>query len=201
MGFELQVREAESQLQTQPMSPGFDYPSSMTHRASLYCYSDCTLTFFLQVRTIEERLPRCRQNLMFSATIPPRTEKLASELMEQPLFISVGVVRHCPASLSRWLLLSEPPGRIQSPPSSPALPVTPSDIRSSGWRRKQRRKCSSISSETASCSSTSWSSWRSLALTDATPEGVCNHLGPALSSMQASCHCLCQFKSSHPPPC
>ena len=29
---------------------------------------------------------------MFSATIPPRIEKMASEMMKNPLFISVGVV-------------------------------------------------------------------------------------------------------------
>lgn len=29
---------------------------------------------------------------MFSATIPPRIEKMSSELMKDPLFISVGVV-------------------------------------------------------------------------------------------------------------
>lgn len=29
---------------------------------------------------------------MFSATIPPRIERMASEMMDNPLFISVGVV-------------------------------------------------------------------------------------------------------------
>ena len=29
---------------------------------------------------------------MFSATIPPRIEKMASEMMKNPVFISVGVV-------------------------------------------------------------------------------------------------------------
>ena len=46
----------------------------------------------LQVRTIQEYLPWSRQNLMFSATIPPCIEKMASEMMKNPLFISVGVV-------------------------------------------------------------------------------------------------------------
>ena len=46
----------------------------------------------LQVRSIEERLPTQRQNLMFSATIPPRIEKMAADLMDAPLFIAVGVV-------------------------------------------------------------------------------------------------------------
>ena len=50
------------------------------------------LLTLLQVRSIVECLPRLRQNLMFSATIPPRIEKMASEMMTNPVFISVGVV-------------------------------------------------------------------------------------------------------------
>ena len=39
--------------------------------------------------------------MMFSATIPPRIEKMASEMMTNPLFISVGVVS---IIISVWLL-------------------------------------------------------------------------------------------------
>ncbi|KAL5482070.1 hypothetical protein EMCRGX_G022351 [Ephydatia muelleri] len=49
------------------------------------------LGFEIQVRQIEEQLPRPLQYLMFSATIPPRIERLATEMMVNPLFISVGV--------------------------------------------------------------------------------------------------------------
>lgn len=49
------------------------------------------LGFELQVRQIEEQLPRPLQYLMFSATIPPRIERMATEVMTTPLFISVGV--------------------------------------------------------------------------------------------------------------
>lgn len=59
------------------------------------------LLTLLQVRSIVECLPRLRQNMMFSATIPPRIEKMASEMMTNPLFISVGVVS---IIISVWLL-------------------------------------------------------------------------------------------------
>lgn len=50
----------------------------------LYCYS--------QVRQIESFLPERRQNLMFSATIPPRVERMAIQLMKEPLYTVIGKV-------------------------------------------------------------------------------------------------------------
>ena len=50
------------------------------------------LGFEQQVREIEERLPGVRQKLFFSATIPPRIERIASEMLEDHLSICVGQV-------------------------------------------------------------------------------------------------------------
>lgn len=57
-----------------------------------YSFSLKSHVGLLQVRRVEERVPRTRQTLMFSATIPPRIERMAAELMSSPLHISVGVV-------------------------------------------------------------------------------------------------------------
>ena len=50
------------------------------------------LGFEQQVRQVEEGLPAVRQKLFFSATIPPRIEKMATELLQDPLYITVGKV-------------------------------------------------------------------------------------------------------------
>ena len=74
-----------------------------------------------------ECLPRSRQNLMFSATIPPKIEKLASEMLRDPLFISFGEVADFTGiivHLSLHLLL--PPGPAPLP--SPVPPPVASDI-------------------------------------------------------------------------
>lgn len=47
----------------------------------------------LQVGMIEEVLPAKRQNLMFSATIPPKIERLAKGMMTDTISITVGEVR------------------------------------------------------------------------------------------------------------
>lgn len=41
---------------------------------------------------IESYLPEKRQNLMFSATIPSRVEKVAIQLMKEPLYTVLGKV-------------------------------------------------------------------------------------------------------------
>ena len=50
------------------------------------------LGFEQQVRQVEEGLPAVRQKLFFSATIPPRIKKMATELLQDPLYITVGKV-------------------------------------------------------------------------------------------------------------
>ena len=45
-----------------------------------------------QVKSVMDGLPRHRQNLLFSATIPPKIERLADEMLTNPLFVSVGKV-------------------------------------------------------------------------------------------------------------
>ena len=53
------------------------------------------LLFFFhgQIKSILLTLPKTgRQTLMFSATIPPKTEKLARDVLTNPLYISVGPV-------------------------------------------------------------------------------------------------------------
>ena len=50
----------------------------------------CNAEFLSKVRLIEERLPPQRQNLMFSATLPPRTKQLMAVLTSSPITISVG---------------------------------------------------------------------------------------------------------------
>ncbi len=46
----------------------------------------------VQVRMIVELLPVKRQNMMFSATIPPRIERMAKELMKEGIKITIGEV-------------------------------------------------------------------------------------------------------------
>ena len=48
--------------------------------------------YYMQVQKIESFLPAKRQNLLFSATIPPRVERMAVELMKEPLYAVVGKV-------------------------------------------------------------------------------------------------------------
>jgi ATP-dependent RNA helicase RhlE len=48
--------------------------------------------FERQVRQVEEKLPAVHHRLFFSATIPPRIEKMAADLLQDPLRISVGEV-------------------------------------------------------------------------------------------------------------
>ena len=50
------------------------------------------LGFEQQVRQVEEKLPAVRQKLFFSATIPPRITKMAQEMLQDPIHISVGEV-------------------------------------------------------------------------------------------------------------
>lgn len=50
------------------------------------------LGFEVQVRRVLERLPAVHHRMFFSATISPRTEKMAADLLHDPLYISVGEV-------------------------------------------------------------------------------------------------------------
>ena len=49
------------------------------------------LILVFQVMQIMEKLPVKRQTMMFSATIPPSIEKLAASLLQNPVYISVGL--------------------------------------------------------------------------------------------------------------
>ena len=51
------------------------------------------LGFERQVRQVEEKLTAVHQKLFFSATVPSRIEKMATELLQDPLKILVGEVR------------------------------------------------------------------------------------------------------------
>ena len=50
------------------------------------------LGFEKQVMDIVARLPHDRQTMLFSATIPPRIKQLATDMMLDPVFVSVGEV-------------------------------------------------------------------------------------------------------------
>ena len=63
------------------------------------------LGFESQVHGVEEKLLNVRHKFYFSATIPPRIEKMASESLQDPLHISVGEVGVSP-SLSLYLSVS-----------------------------------------------------------------------------------------------
>jgi hypothetical protein len=69
------------------------YVESSNHS---WCKDDLlSLILFPQVRQIESFLPERRQNLMFSATIPPRVERMAIQLMKEPLYTVIGKVHTC----------------------------------------------------------------------------------------------------------
>ena len=59
-------------------------------------YTDRTdlreLFLTLQVRQIYEKLPSVCQKLFLSATIPPRIERMANELLDDALMITIGEV-------------------------------------------------------------------------------------------------------------
>lgn len=79
--------------------------SSKHHLQSAYCLyqqflepHQCNTTVItnvlilvFQVMQIMEKLPVKRQTMMFSATIPPSIEKLAASLLQNPVYISVGL--------------------------------------------------------------------------------------------------------------
>ena len=53
------------------------------------------LGFEAQVHQVVERLPAVHQKMFFSATVPPRIEKMASEWLQDPLHVLVGEVCVC----------------------------------------------------------------------------------------------------------
>ena len=63
---------------------------------------------------------------MFSATIPPKIEKMAAELMSSPLCISVGVVGASSRGLHSLLHPPLLPPPLPPPPPSPEPPASQS---------------------------------------------------------------------------
>ena len=63
------------------------------------------LGFERQVHQVQERLPAVHQKLFFSATIPHRIEKLANELLQDHLKITVGEVYYDP--LGNWDIINQ----------------------------------------------------------------------------------------------
>jgi superfamily II DNA/RNA helicase len=47
--------------------------------------------FYDDIMDIAKKLPKSRQNLMFSATMPPKIRKLANEILVNPVSISLGI--------------------------------------------------------------------------------------------------------------
>ena len=47
--------------------------------------------FYDDIMDIAKKLPKNRQNLMFSATMPPKIRKLASDILKDPISISLGI--------------------------------------------------------------------------------------------------------------
>jgi ATP-dependent RNA helicase RhlE len=62
--------------------------------------------FFPDIRTILDHLPRRRQTLLFSATMPPPIRRLADEVLQKPMLVQVG--RTAPADTVRHTLFPVP---------------------------------------------------------------------------------------------
>ena len=59
--------------------------------------------FMPDVRRIMKLLPKDRQTLMFSATIPPEVERVVNEFMRQPVRIEVDRPRSAATSVKQWI--------------------------------------------------------------------------------------------------
>ena len=81
-----------------------------------------------KVKSVMDSLPRHRQNLLFSATIPPKIERLADEILTNPLFVSVGKVGYA----------IHPP--IHAFVFSPVLQALLLGIQLNGWKRVLKSK-------------------------------------------------------------
>jgi ATP-dependent RNA helicase RhlE len=60
--------------------------------------------FIDPIRRIIRELPRQRQNLMFSATMPPEIAKLAQSILTDPVQVSVTPVAQTADRIAQWLL-------------------------------------------------------------------------------------------------
>ena len=63
--------------------------------------------FFDDIIKIIEVLPKKRQNLMFSATMPPRIRKLAKDILKSPVHIDIEVSRPADGAVQGVYLLQE----------------------------------------------------------------------------------------------
>lgn len=130
MGFEPQVinyRAGETSLKILVKPHDFDL---------LKTYKDIQdlLPSIPQVSKVLEMLPLGRQNLMFSATVPPAIARLGKAMMRNPISITIGEVR--------WLLAI---GVILLHfDLSQAHLAKLSNTLSCGWRKHQRRRSCSL---------------------------------------------------------
>ena len=83
----------------------------------------------LQVRQIESFLPEKRQNLMFSATIPPRVERMAIQMMKEPLYTVLGkVLIHVQGHIIACTIVLQKRAHSQMPTYPPVLSPFPVQV-------------------------------------------------------------------------
>lgn len=67
----------------------------------------CDMGFLPEIKKIMAKLPSRRQNLFFSATIPPEIQSLAKKMMDDPVSVSVG--RQAPTkTISHYIIKLKP---------------------------------------------------------------------------------------------
>ena len=67
------------------------------------------LGFFEAVRSIVKRLPKRRQNVLFSATMPPEIERLASQILRNPLRVQVAPAAAVADQIEQYVIFVEKP--------------------------------------------------------------------------------------------
>ena len=69
--------------------------------------------FIHDLRRIVARLPRRRQTLMFSATMPGEIRKLASEWLRNPVYVQVSPVASPAEKVHQWVYFVEPTHKLR----------------------------------------------------------------------------------------
>lgn len=74
----------------------------------MHVFSLClTLILFWQVQEVIEKLPKEKQVLMFSATIPSSIESMAGKMLVNPVYVSIGSPSTPNASVKQIVLWVE----------------------------------------------------------------------------------------------
>ena len=69
--------------------------------------------FYDDIMKIVERLPKKRQNLLFSATMPPKIRQLANNILKNPKSISIAISKPSLKGLTQYAYMTHDSQKVK----------------------------------------------------------------------------------------